>query len=79
MDKFHFTLRKRYKAIFDDNDYRIIRLPDSEQYEEVRLVAALRESSNEFDLDKIVRVEPCWVLKETTEEMRPLWKLRGNL
>ena len=79
MDKFHLTLRKRYKVIFDDNNYRIIKLLNSEQCEEVRLVAALRELSNEFDLDKIVRIEPCYILEETQEDMIPLWKLNENL
>ena len=79
MDKFHFTFRKRYTVLFDASNYRIIKLPNSEQCEEVRLVAALRELSNEFDLDKIVRVEPCYLLEETQEEMRPLWKLKEYL
>lgn len=77
MDKFHFTVRKRYKVIFDNNNYYILDLPKSEESEAVRLVAALRgRADGDIDLDKIVRIEPCWILEETQEEMRPLWKLR---
>lgn len=79
MDRFHFKLVRKYKVILASQNPRVIDLPDSEESEGVRLVAALRDLSDEINLNDIIRIEPCWVLKETTEEMRPLWKLRGNL
>ena len=79
MDKFHFALKKKYKIVFTSQNPRVIDLPDSEESEKVRLVAALRDLSDEINLNDIVRIEPCYVLKETIEEMRPLWKLKENL
>ena len=38
--------------------------------EENRLALAVRRLSERVNLDKIARIEPCYVLKETQEDMR---------
>lgn len=41
-----------------------------EDSEEERLVLAVRRLSDRVNLDSIARIEPCYNLKETQEDMR---------
>ena len=41
-----------------------------EDSEEERLVLAVRRLSDRINLDSIARIEPCYTLKETQEDMR---------
>lgn len=74
MDKFHFKLVRKYKVIFTNDNYIIVDLPcyPYKDSEEERLTLAIRRLSESFDLDSIVMVEPCYVLEETQEDMRPI-------
>ena len=69
MDRFHFKLVRKYKVVFTDDSYEIIELPMAyKDSEEERLARAIRR----FDLDCIARIEPCYILKETQEDMRSI-------
>lgn len=70
MDKFHFKLVRKYKVVFTNDNYIIIDLPSYpyKDSEEERLILAIRR----FDLDYIARIEPCYILKETQEDMRSI-------
>ena len=72
MDKFHFKLVRKYKIVFTNDNYIIIDLPSYpyKDSEEERLMLSIRRLSERFDLDSIVRVEPCYILEETQEDMR---------
>ena len=74
MDKFHFKLVRKYKVVFTNDNYIIVDLPcyPYKDSEEERLMLAIRRLSESFDLDSIVRVEPCYVLEETQEDMRSI-------
>lgn len=74
MDKFHFKLVRKYKVIFTNDNYIIVDLPchPYKDSEEERLTLAIRRLFESFDLDSIVMVEPCYVLEETQEDMRPI-------
>lgn len=74
MDKFHFKLVRKYKVVFTNDNYIIIDLPSYpyKDSEEERLMLSIRRLSERFDLDSIVRVEPCYVLEETQEDMRSI-------
>lgn len=72
MDRFHFKLVRKYKIVFTDDSYEIIDLPiyPYKDSEEERLARAIRILSERVNLDNIERIEPCYVLKETQEDMR---------
>lgn len=71
MDKFHFKLVRKYKVVFTNDNYEIIDLPMAyKDSEEERLVLAIRRLSEKVTLNTIVRIEPCYVLEETQEDMR---------
>ena len=74
MDKFHFKLVRKYKVVFTNDNYIIVDLPSYpyKDSEEERLMLSIRRLSERFDLDSIVRVEPCYVLEETQEDMRSI-------
>ena len=73
MDKFHFKLVRKYKVVFTDDNYEIIDLPMAyKDSEEERLVLAIRRLSERVNLDNITRIEPCYVLKETQEDMKSI-------
>ena len=74
MDRFHFKLVRKYKVVFTNGNYTVIDLPSYpyKDSEEERLVLAIRRLSESFDLDSIVRVEPCYILEETQEDMRSI-------
>ena len=71
MDKFHFKLVRKYKVVFTNDNYEIIDLPMAyKDSEEERLLLAIRRLSEKVTLNTIVRIEPCYVLEETQEDMR---------
>lgn len=71
MDKFHFKLVRKYKVVFTNDNYEIIDLPMAyKDSEEERLVLAIRRLSEKVNLNTIARIEPCYVLEETQEDMR---------
>ena len=71
MDRFHFKLVRKYRVVFIDDSYEIIDLPMAyKDSEEERLALAIRRLSERVNLDSIVRIEPCYILKETQEDMR---------
>ncbi len=74
MDRFHFKLVRKYRVVFTDDSYEIIDISNYpyKDSEEERLALAIRRLSESFDLDSIVRVEPCYILKETQEDMRSI-------
>lgn len=74
MDRFHFKLVRKYKVVFTDDNYTIVDLPSYpyKDSEEERLMLAIRRLSERFDLDSIVRVEPCYILEETQEDTRSI-------
>ena len=74
MDRFHFKLVRKYKVVFTNDNYIIIDLPSYpyKNSEEERLALAIRRLSESFDLDSVVRVEPCYILEETQEDMRSI-------
>ncbi len=70
MDKFHFKLVRKYKAVFTNDNYEIIDLPMAyKDSEEERLALAVRRLSERVNLDSIVRIEPCYILEEAPEDM----------
>ena len=71
MDRFHFKLVRKYRVVFTDDSYEIIDLPMAyKDSEEERLALAIRRLFERVNLDSIVRIEPCYILKETQEDMR---------
>lgn len=73
MDRFHFKLVRKYKVVFTDDNYEIIDLPMAyKDSEEERLARAIRILSERINLNSIVRIEPCYVLEETQEDIRPI-------
>lgn len=70
MDRFHFKLVRKYRVVFTDDSYEIIDISNYpyKDSEEERLALAIRR----FDLDCIARIEPCYILKETQEDMRSI-------
>lgn len=74
MDRFHFKLVRKYKVVFTDDNYEIIDLPryPYKDSEEERLALAIGRLSERVNLNNIARIEPCYVLEETQEDIRPI-------
>lgn len=71
MDRFYFKLVRKYKVVFTNDNYEIIDLPMAyKDSEEERLTRAIRILSEEVNLNSIVRIEPCYILEEATEDIR---------
>ena len=73
MDRFHFKLVRKYRVVFTDDNYEIIDLPMAyKDSEEERLARAIRILSERINLNSIARIEPCYILKETQEDIRSI-------